>query len=182
MGNFYKNITVLGPAHEAVVAALENHRRTAYVSPTEAGITVVFDRDSEENGDPVELGDLSLILSRDLSCVALAAAVYDDDVLLLSLYDRGSELGEYNSAQTSSLSSAALAKAFRVQKRTPLVAAVLRSPHLPVFAFESMRHGLLIKLLRVPRWAASTGYRYLLHGEHPPGLDPSLLRHIKPAG
>ena len=92
MGNWYTNITVSGPPQADVVAVLQAHDRHAYATPTLNGITVVFDRTSEDSGCAEELGDLAMTLSQDLRCPALAAAVFDDDVLLLSLYDRGAQV------------------------------------------------------------------------------------------
>jgi hypothetical protein len=179
MGNSYQNITLRGPSREAVIAALERHRRTAYVSPTDAQDIVVFDREAEDKGDPRELGDLALTLSQELQGVALAVAVYDDDLLLLSLYERGTQRGEYNSSEGSSLTASALARAFDVRARAALVAVLLGVPHFPVFLFEGMRHGALIKLLKTSPWADRTGYKYLRNGEPPPGLDPSRLHHVE---
>ena len=87
MGNFYKNLTVIGPTRDAIEAALTVHQRSAYLTPTREGITVIFDLETDEIGDAAPLGDLALTLSRDLACASLAVAVYDDDVLLMGLYD-----------------------------------------------------------------------------------------------
>lgn len=177
MGNFYKNITVVGPSQEDVMAALDKHRRAAYVTPTHDGVTVVFDLESDEIGDPTELGALALTLSKDLACAALAAAVYDDDVLLLSLYERGEQLGEYNSSGSSDLTASALARVFRAPRRSLLIWILLRTPRLPLFIFESFRHSLLIRALRTPRWAF-TGYKYIQQGEPPPDLKAAALTHV----
>ena len=178
MGNFYKNLTVIGPKREAVEAALTTHQRAAYLTPTRDGITVIFDLESDEAGDPAPLGDLALTLSHDLACVALAVAVYDDDVLLIGLYDRGTQLGEYNSSEASTLRASVLARAFDVRARTPLLWALLGAPHVPLFIFESFRHSLLIRALRMPRWAFATGYKYIQQGEPPPDLAATSLTHV----
>ena len=178
MGNWYKNITTRGPSQADLVAVLVRLRRRAYVTPTESGITVVFDHGSDVNDDPSELGDLALSLSADLSCASLGAAVFDDDVLLLGLYDRGKQIGEYNSAGSSTLGSAALARAFGVPGRAPLVGVLMKWPRLPVFLFESFRHRLLVRALRHPTWAFATGYEYIAKGEPPEDLDERALVHV----
>ena len=177
MGNFYKNLTLVGPGQAEIVKALEAHQRVAYVSPSLNGVTVIFDLDADEIGDPAELGDLALTLSQALGCSALAAAVYDDDVLLLGLYDRGNQIGEYTSDGASNLSVSALMKAFGVQERIALW-LLLRAPHLPLFLFESFRHRLLLRRLRAPPWAVATGYKYIQQGELPPELESSDLVHV----
>jgi len=178
VGNFYKNVTLFGPPRDAVLAALAGHERTAYVSPTRRRFTVVYDRDSDEAGGPDALGDLSMTLSADLACPALAAAVYDDDVLLLGLYDRGRQIGEYNSSGTSTLTAASLAGAFDAAPRTAIVAALLALPRWPLFLFESTRHRLIAGALGMPPWARATGYRYIAQDEPPPGLTESDLEHV----
>lgn len=178
MGNWYKNITTRGPSQAEVITALLRLGRRAYVTPTRDGITVVFDHGSDLSGDPAELGDLALSLSADLSCPSLAAAVFADDVLLLGLYDRGKQIGEYNSTGSSTLGPAALAQAFRVPRRVAFVWLLMKSPRLPVFLFESLRHRLLIRALRHPIWAFATGYKYIAKGEPPEDLDEAELIHL----
>jgi hypothetical protein len=178
MGNSYANITVSGPPQADVVAVLQAHDRHAYVTPTLNGITIVFDRASEDSGRPEELGDLAMTLSQDLRCPALATAVFDDDVLLLGLYDRGAQVGEYNSAGSSTLRASSLSRAFRATTRAPLVWALLACPRVPIFTFESFRHRILLRLLQQPTWAFATGYRYISRGEPPEDLESSALLHV----
>jgi hypothetical protein len=177
MGNFYKNLCLLGPGQSDVAAALERHGRIAFITPEENRVTVAFDLEADETGDPAELGDLALTLSQDLGCPALAAAVYDDDVLLLGLYDRGKQVGEYNSAGRSDLSPSALTKAFETRNYLRVL-LLLRAPRFPFFIFESYRHSLLLRALGAPQWAYATGYAYLQRGERPPGLGDSQLIHV----
>lgn len=177
MGNFYTNITLLGPTRDRVVKCLESRGRTAYVSPTQAGFTVVFDRTSDETADPAELGDLALTLSQELRCPTLAAAVFDEDVLLLGLYDRGSQIGEYNSAGARSLRASELTRIFGAVGRTTRVALFLALPHLLV-VFESARHSRVLAALGMPRWAYATGYAYLQRGELPPGIGGEGFVHV----
>ena len=177
MGNFYKNICLLGPGQPAVAAVLERHGRVAFVTPEKNRVTVAFDLESDEIGDPVELGDLALTLSQELACPTLAAAVYDDDVLLLGLYERGKQVGEYNSSGPSNLSPSALAKAFEARHRLRLW-LLLRAPRYPFFVFESYRHSLVLRALGAPQWACAAGYGYLQRGERPAGIDESQLVHV----
>jgi hypothetical protein len=177
MGNFYKNLCLLGPGQSDVAAALERHGRVAFVTPQENRMTVAFDLESDEIGDPGELGDLALTLSQDLACPVLAAAVYDDDVLLLGLYDHGKQIGEYNSSGPSNLRPSALTKAFERRKHLR-VWLLLRAPRFPFFIFESLRHSLLLRALGAPQWAYATGYGYLQRGERPAGLSDSQLIHV----
>jgi hypothetical protein len=179
VGNWYKNITTLGPRQAEIVTLLARHDRAAYVTPTRNGVTVAYDRESEESGDPSELGDLALTMSQELRCPALAAAVYDDDVLLLALYDAGTEVGEYNSAGSSTLSALSLARLFQVRARAPILWLLLKSPRLPLFLFESFRHRMLIRILKQPVWAFATGYKYIHQGEPPEDVPETDLLHVE---
>lgn len=105
--------------------------------------------------------------------------MFDDDVLLLGLYDRGAQVGEYNSAGPSTFRASSLLRAFRASAGVPLVWLLLACPRFPMFLFESFRHRLLLRLLRHPTWALATGYKYISHGEPPEGLEPSALVHVK---
>ncbi len=179
MGNFYKNVTVVGPGQGDVVAVLARHERTAYVTPTRRGVTVVFDRQADAVGNPTELGDVALTLSQELACPTMAAAVYDDDVLLLDLYDRGVQVAEYNSSGFSSMAPDALARVLGLPlARRPLLWALLNAPRIPLFLFETWRHFLLIRVLGMPAWAGATGYKYIQQGEPPPDIDPTELVHV----
>jgi hypothetical protein len=123
-----------------------------------------------------------MTLSHELKCPALAAAVFDDDILLLGLYDQGAQVGEYNSAGPSTLGASSLARAFRAASRSPLIWALLICPRIPLFIFESFRHRLLLSLLRHPMWAFATGYKYISRGEPPEGLDSNALVHVNGHG
>jgi len=182
VGNWYNNITTIGPRQADVAGWCARHDRHAYVTPTRDGITVVFDRDVDRAADPGELGDLALLASLELACPVLAAAVYDDDVLLLALFEGGRQIGEYSSAGQSTLGAAALCRAFGVNARAPIAWLVLNSPRVPLFLFESLRHRALLRALRQPPWAVASGYAYIARGERPRGLDESELRHVNGGG
>jgi hypothetical protein len=178
VGNWYNNVTTLGPRQADVAAWCARHDRHAYVTPTRGGITVLFDRDVDEAADPGELGDLAVVASLELSCPVLAAAVYDDDVLLLALYDAGRQLGEYSSARRSTLTALTLCRVFGVPRYAPIVWLVLNCPRLPLFLFESVRHRLLLRVLDQPPWAVASGYRYIRKGEPPSALELADLLFI----
>ena len=59
MGNFYVNHTVRA-SRQGVIATLRRARRTAFVSTTGDGYTVLFDRDCDRQdaGQIVALGEL----------------------------------------------------------------------------------------------------------------------------
>jgi hypothetical protein len=171
MGNFYCNFTTRGPSVDDIARVLTDHGRTAYVSPTVEGKTVVFDEAADEL-DPVEIDRVGELLSRELGCPALAAAVADDDELWLALYEAGERRVEYSS-RGANHGALALSRAFGRPWMCPLVWVLLQWPYL---VFESWRHGLLAKALGVPGWCVATGFRYIEQDELPEGLDASDLR------
>ena len=97
MGAFYTNITLHGPDQEQVIQCLIQMKRTAYVSPTVGGYTVVYDEETE-NQDDADLMGLASQLSRALECPALAALVHDSDIFAYWLFKTGTLMDEYDSA------------------------------------------------------------------------------------
>jgi hypothetical protein len=178
VGNSYANVTLRGPDREAVVAFLREERRRAYVTPTWGGITVVFDQAADADGAPDELPALAEALSRRFDCPALAAAVHDDDVLLLWLHDRGALAGEYDSRGARRLRARTLKTLFGTTRSSVAWLWTLLALPRPVpVLFETWRHAFIVRALGLPDWALATGYRYVREGEPPEGLDPAELRH-----
>jgi hypothetical protein len=96
MGLFYSNLAVYKPARDALVSALKGMKRTAYLSPTIDGHTIVFDKAMEgQNARVIE--ELGKNLTAKLKCTALAAVLHDDDVLLMWLFRNGEIYDHYDS-------------------------------------------------------------------------------------
>jgi hypothetical protein len=162
MGNFYCNFTTRGPSAEEIVRLLDTENRSAFVSPTLNGRTVIFEEASDELS-PDEIDAVGTVLSRELNCPALAAVVADDDELLLVLYESGRRTIEYSS-RGANRGAVAISRAFGRIWLAPLVWVLLQWPYL---IFESMRHAMLAKLLGIPPWCVASGYRYISEGESP---------------
>src|SRR5690349_906618 len=96
MGNFYCNFTTRGPSADDVARVLTAHRRSAYITPTRNGKTVVFEKEAD-GLDVTDIDAVGELLSRELGCPTLAAAVADDDELLLLLSQAGERRSEYSS-------------------------------------------------------------------------------------
>ena len=188
MGNFYTNITLR--SHQArVIEVLEREERTAYVTPTVNGCTIVCDEECDEQDTDV-LEELAALLSRELSCVTFAVLNHDDDVLIYWLYENGTLSDHYDSApgyfsgdddEPSGGDAYRLCRAFGVPDQVAEVEDVLRTPSFSedehyLFAIE--RHLDLIEALGIPLFAAGIGYTYLHRGETFEGLDRASLRHV----
>jgi len=96
MGNSYVNITVRGPGQREIVKVLVDQRRTAAVSPTVSGFTIIYDEKCDSQ-DPHRIRELTSHLTRTLSCPALAVLNHDDDILWYQLYHNGKLVDKYNS-------------------------------------------------------------------------------------
>jgi len=160
MGNFYTNVTLLGPGREEVAEFLRQRRWTAYVSPTADRQTVVYDALADEQ-DTSRLARVARELSERFACPALAVLNHDDSELWLELYERGARTAAYDSSSGERSGFRALCAAFgRPWALVPLQALFV----LPML-FQSWRHGGIARLLGLPAWSVNLGYRYLDEAE-----------------
>jgi hypothetical protein len=172
MGLFYTTFTTYGPDATKVVSALEKLRRSAFVSPTVERHTVVYDQKAEEQ-DFAEIEKLGKKLSEACEAPVLGAALHDDDVLYLWLFQSGEQIDFYNSlpqyfdpdaepGPPEGGDSGALCGAFGQARKTSSVEKLLRAnlldDELPDIAGELERHQALIKQLGMPPFAAAVTY------------------------
>lgn len=169
MGSTYGNVTLPRVEATEVVEALGD--RPALVHRSGGGV-VVF----TPVGEASAVADL---LSEALGAVALAVEVYDEDVLVLSMHERGHQVDAYQSVADL------LEGGGPVGGDPERLVATLGGDLDAVTAalagarvFETDRHRELVGALRLPDEAVSWGYEYL---DRPPGDDlprwaGSLLR------
>jgi hypothetical protein len=169
MGNFYTNITVKGPSQQDLADFIQTQGRTAYVSNTIRGYTVIFDEKREEQDTRV-LAELAAQLSSKLRCAALSVLNHDDDVLMYQLYENGKLLDNYDSCpdyfntraksprppQGGDLKK--LADTFGVEYPVDEATSILRRDD---YAFAVDRHEELARTLGMPDFVAGLGYHYL---------------------
>ncbi len=182
MSGFYANITVQGPAQRDVVAYLNDQRSVAYVAGTVKAATVVFHQDFAAQED------LAAGLSAHFRCPALLAVVFGGTVLLYHLYAGGEQVDAYVSYPHDGLeldgpapegNAEMLCTAFGMEGRAAGVERVLRRPAKPDtdYALAVNRHGELLRVLRLPLFAAGAGFASIEAGELPagPGFEPGGL-------
>jgi hypothetical protein len=172
MGLFYTTITTYGPDHAKVIAALRKMQRTAFVSPTVERYTVVYDRKTEEQ-DFAEIEKLGKKLSEAIGAPVLAAALHDDDVLLLWLFQEGECRDFYNSlpqyfdpdaepGPPEGGDSETLCKTFKQVRKRERVEKLLRTNFLvdeqPDVPGELERHQAILTELGMPAFAASVTF------------------------
>jgi hypothetical protein len=176
MGSFYVNVTLKGPAHSDIVAAI--NERTAYVSPTVAECTVILDEACESQLE-AEIITFAAVLSYRLHCPAFTVLVHDDDILAYWLHRDGRLLDWYNSnpgvfappgmtpAGPIGGNASLLASTFGVSE-SPSLDAALQTPHgSGNYVIETHRYKDLAQLLGLPSFSAGLGYGYLQRGDSP---------------
>ncbi len=182
MGNFYTNITLLGPDQDQVVEYLSQQRLSAYVAPTDERATVVYEKQCETQKTEI-LEGLASRLAAHFNCPALAVLNHDDDILLYWLYGNKGLLDQYNSAPgyfegedtpPEGGDAAALCKAFGVEQNAPAVDAVLHDEN---YLFAVDHHEALVDALNLTDFSVGFGYTYLEHGEVPEGMTAEELKH-----
>jgi len=184
MGNFYTNFTLRGPSQQAVVEALDG--RSAIVTPAQNGCVVVYDEQSDEQDQGI-ISALAAQLSNDLRCAVLAVLNHDDDIFWYQLYLSGELADEYDSSPEYFDESAGpseptggdaekLCRAFGA-RNVAAVESILRKPEsdLGGYVFAVQRHADLARALGLPTFAVGAGYRYVVDGDFPKGLDGDSL-------
>ncbi len=132
--------------------------------------------------------DLAARLSAQFSCPALLVMVYGQSVLLYHLYEDGIQTDAYVSSPHTDLEldepappgdAARLCEAFdadRFERRVESILAKEAKPDQP-YAYAINRHGELARALKLPIFAAGTGFAAIEMGELPEGagFDPTQL-------
>lgn len=162
MGATYANITLRGPSQAEVVQAVTEEGMAAVVSPTDRGVTVVYDCRGEE--DPDVLAAATRWLSQRFGCAAWGVYAFDSDVVLYTLCRNGQVLDQYDSAPgypdvrggPSGGSAEVLCREMQLKPASPAaVEAVLRRSRQ---TFEERRHGDLMLELGHPDLAWATRF------------------------
>jgi hypothetical protein len=165
----YANVTVLGAAQAAVVAALGEG--PALATETVDGMTVVFAAADEEAARFGE-GLTAAAVSATCGCTALEVSVFDDAILQYRLYHRGVEadigvvatpvaveLAERAGGSLPEPDGGRLVE--RRGRGDPRLAGRALSVAEPLER-ASERHAWLVEALDLPRCAPGWGYRYLI--------------------
>jgi hypothetical protein len=191
LGSFYTNIALKGPSQSAVLEYLRTEGREAYVAPTILDITLVYDLACESQDHGI-LTALAAKLSSEFRCPALAAMVYDDDFLVYTLFQDGTQVDEYNSdpayfegdrtAPPSGGDADVLCAALGAGAASSQVETILRAwagptgdPGASPYLFAQFRHRDLARALGLPADLCVLGYVYVEQGEaETPGIIKTL--------
>jgi hypothetical protein len=194
MGWFYTNVTLYKAQQQQVADFLARQKRKAYVSPTVADFTVVYDKETEDQ-DTAVLKKLTESLTKKLRCRGLASLVHDSDVYMYWLYDNGKLLDTYNSfpgyfdsevddALAEGGDVQKLCKAFEKQGASSESArtfALGEQGNLSVDIEQYLQgegiHSALVRALGMPPFAAYGGYNTIENNDVVMDLDrKSLIR------
>jgi len=170
MGNFYVNFSVKSTDQAAVIAALDQARRTAFVSPVIDNYVVVFDRDADEQAlEPILT--VGALLSQSTGAPVFAVLNHDDDVLLYWLFEHGALTDEYNSdpayggddefVDQATPTSADLERVCYVLDVPEAIAAVRNILYDTDYLFVLEQHQALVVLLGLPLCSVGFGFNYI---------------------
>lgn len=169
MGSFYTQVLVRGADEHRCADVMRTLRRASYVIPPRSGITVVCDKQCEEQ-DMETLDSVAATLSARLQADATAVLNHDDDWLVFRHFRAGKFQGGLQVGHTplslrgsvETLRGAVNPKA----RRWPLYLALLR-PRV----FQVRRHADLIHVLGLPARSLGVGYAYIAQNDVPSFFD-----------
>ena len=160
MGGYYTNITLHHVDRDAVMHALHEAARDAFVSPVENGSIVVFDEITDRTCG-LELDELSTQLSKDLRCAALAVSSADGSNFAYWVHVEGERVDGYEASPNGIDGGDAdqLCRAFAARATRDEVESILRRH----FVIQTDRHQALTSALGLPDAAVGLGYEHLLN-------------------
>lgn len=188
MGTIYANITLKGPQAQDILQELGNQGKSAFVSPTEDGLTTVYEMDSDES-DPSVLTDLAEDLSGYFGCPALAVKTLDEELFCYWLFSDGELVDTYksvaqtldNAVKTKSAGGRPelLAQLFNTDVTSEEISEILHCPDQDCgFSLAVDRHLSLVELLGLPMCSVGFGFCDLDSGEYPEDLEEEDLLRV----
>ncbi len=184
MGSFYVNFSVKSTNQSVIRTALQQARRTAMVSPSIDGYTVVYDRGADTQDD-AEILAVGTLLSQGVAAPTLAVLNHDDDILYYWLFENGTLTDTYNSnpgyfygedeqPTTEMRAVENLCGGLGVPAAARKVYSILSNEEDSALG----RHDALVEALQLPAWPLGMGFNYLERGELPSGLSAGDLFRI----
>jgi hypothetical protein len=173
VGSFYTQVLVRGADAQRCAEVMRSLRRPSYVIPPHRGITVVCDKQCEDQHMET-LDSVAATLGARLGVPTAAVLNHDDDWLVFRLFDRGRFVGGLEVGHTP-LSLRGSVKQLReiVNPGAPLwpLYVALWKPQL----FQLRRHAELIAALGLPQGSLGVGYQYIARNDVPVFLDRATV-------
>jgi hypothetical protein len=173
MGSFYTQVLVRDAGAHRCAEVMRSLRRASYVIPPRQDVTVVCDRQCEEQ-DMETLDSVAATLGAKLQAPTAALLNHDDDWLVFRLFDRGRFVGGLQVGHTPlSLRGSVAGLRNAVSPRAPLlpVYLALLKPRL----FQLRRHADLVAALGLPPGSLGVGYNYIARDDVPAFFDRASL-------
>lgn len=171
MGSFYTQVLVRGADQERCAEVMRTLRRASYILPARNGITVVCDRQAE-NQDLELLDSVAATLSARLQADTTAMLNHDDDWLVFRHFHAGAFAGGLQVGHMPwSLRGSVTRMRAALNPRAPAlrVYLALLKPHV----FQVRRHAELIAALGLPPASLGVGYDYIAKNDVPRFFDRS---------
>lgn len=176
MGSFYNNLTLIGVQVEAVERVFPGPGLVA----SDGDAVVVF-----ADADAAGTESLGQRLSSDLGCVSVGVLVHDDDILYVSVYKDGGDVGRlavpdpaaYWGLESDSLEGLTMDAAGLVDAVGRGDVERVHDALVGDFVFATERHEALIEGLSLPRAAVGWGYHYLT--SEPDAYDGPPLTELR---
>lgn len=185
MGIMYTNITLKGPQAKDIFQELGHQSRVAFVAPTQDGLTIIYDLDSDDKGGSA-LVDLAADLSEYFGCPALAVQTAHEELLRYWLFADGELLDTYQSPAPAMNMTASLGgnpdflvQHFNTDASPEEIHEILHCSDQDCgLTLAADRHLGLVELLDLPLCSVGYGFCDLDSGEYPDDLDEDDLLHI----
>ena len=159
MGSFYTQVLVRNADEHRCAEVMRTLRRSSYVIPPQNNVSVVCDKESEDQNIDT-LDSLAFTLSSKLSTSAVAVLNHDDDWLIFRLFNDGKFVGGVQVGHTPLSLRGPISKLRNLLNPRatllPLYVALLR-PRI----FQLQRHADIVDLLGLPQRSVGVGYKYI---------------------
>lgn len=159
MGSFYTQVLVKHADAAQCAEVMKRLKRPAVVIPAHNGISVVCDRESDDQDIDV-LDSVALALSERLRTAAVGLLNHDDDILVFRFFEHGAFIGGLQVGLTPLSLRGSMATLRRLLNPSASLGATIAT-FLRPYLFQSLRHARLAEVLNLPPRSVGHGYRYI---------------------
>lgn len=159
MGSFYTQLLVHEADTGVCAAAMAGLRRSSFVIPATRGVSVICDRDIE-NQDLEAADSLALTLSARLRCAVVVLLNHDDDWLVFRYFDGGRFVGGLQVSHTGLSLRGSPARLRKLLSPDASLLELFLALVKPV-VLQLDRHKALARILDLPTNSVGIGYRYI---------------------
>ncbi len=159
MGSFYTQVLVKHQDAAQCADVMKRLARRAVVIPAHNGISVVCDREADDQDIEV-LDRVALSLSERLKTAAVGLLNHDDDILVFRFFESGTFIGGLQVGVTPLSLRGSITTLRRLLNPSASLGATIAT-FLRPYLFQSARHARLAQVLDLPPRSVGHGYRYI---------------------